>query len=101
MPLTEYRRSCDLAKECVLPGQLVGPVERDEPLGAVCIPLAIVRHANKTSSVELEPLVNFILERFAVETLSSVPGTGRITRLDDESRYYSVKDHSVVVAFND
>lgn len=83
----------------ISPGQLVRPVESEEELRRVGIPLAGIGHTEQTSPVEFQSTVYLIFERFAIDAISSSSSTCRIAGLDDEALDEAMEDYTVVVAF--
>ncbi len=57
----EQRVAGDFAEESVFLCELIGLVEGDEELAGVVAVATSIGHAHKTSTVELEPLVDLIL----------------------------------------
>lgn len=57
-----------------------------------------IGHADYSSHVVLEAVVEFVVEVFPVDRLTALPGAGRIAALQHELRDVAMKEGAIVVA---
>lgn len=87
----------DPTEDCMLPVQPRGWRKRKKELASICI-RATVRHAQYPGTSMLKRCMYLVLKFFAINGAAPSSGTGWISGLNHEVRYYAVDDDIVIIA---